>query len=384
MTVSRVRHAPRFGFALPAAMIALAVLSALVAGVLFVATEELRAGRTDMASQRALAAADWALERAILSWDLQRNTSETAGVRTVTGDSAVMPNDKVVVTATRVDRRAVWMTAAVTSGGDGGPMPVRHTVGASLRLVGATVPVRAALTAMGGVAVGGGIIDGRDAAATDDPSGICREDAVAETAGIIVPAPSRVTCADCGTSAESGVFGNPPIDSATGTDSLFVRFGDETVAGLAARASIIVGGATITARPSVTDDGKCNRSDLFNWGSPDRMGPCADYYPIIHVRGNAVLAGGSQGQGILLIDGSLRVDAGSRFVGVVVASDDIVVSGAGAEIVGAAFAADGDRVGGSSVVDGGVIRVGACAVRRATLGSSRLRRTAGRWWVELR
>ena len=65
MSSTRMAHADRGGFALPAAIMALVLLSALVAGALFVSTEELRAGRTDLADQRAMATAEWALERAI-------------------------------------------------------------------------------------------------------------------------------------------------------------------------------------------------------------------------------------------------------------------------------------------------------------------------------
>ena len=69
----------REGFALPAAIIAIVLLSALVAGALFVSTEELRSGRGDASDQRALTAAEWALDRAILAWDTQRNTAQALG-----------------------------------------------------------------------------------------------------------------------------------------------------------------------------------------------------------------------------------------------------------------------------------------------------------------
>ena len=70
----------RRGFALPTAIIALVLLSALVAGALFVSTEELRAGRGDVADQHALSTAEWALERAISDWDARRNTPHLVGI----------------------------------------------------------------------------------------------------------------------------------------------------------------------------------------------------------------------------------------------------------------------------------------------------------------
>jgi len=87
---------------------------------------------------------------------------------------------------------------------------------------------------------------------------------------------------------------------------------------------------------------------------------------------------------VLLVDGSVRLESGARFVGAVIAGNDIAVSGPGAVIEGAAFAIDADRVDASRVVDGGAVRFNRCAVRRVALGIARLVRTRERWWVELR
>jgi hypothetical protein len=90
------------------------------------------------------------------------------------------------------------------------------------------------------------------------------------------------------------------------------------------------------------------------------------------------------GQGVLLVDGSLRVEANARFAGVVVVSGNVVVDGLGAEIDGIVFALGNDGTNPSRVVNGGAIRYASCAVHRAVLGTARLTRTAGRSWVELR
>jgi hypothetical protein len=105
---------------------------------------------------------------------------------------------------------------------------------------------------------------------------------------------------------------------------------------------------------------------------------------VIHITGSAVLAAGSVGQGILLVDGSLHVAAGARFNGIVVTRNDVVVEGAGAELSGVVVALDVDGIGGSIVRDGGTIRFASCVARRALLGAARLTRTPERWWVELR
>jgi Tfp pilus assembly protein PilV len=377
MIEARARATRRPGFALPAALIALVLLSALVAGTLFVSTEEVRSGRSDLADQRALAAADWALAEAIATWDAERNTGQVVG-STDTGTVGPAPNDSVLVAVTRSRRDAVWLSAAARVRGDGRSSAARRTVAGSLRLVGATVPLRAALATLGSVSIDGGVIDGADASAPDT-TGLCADSGSA--AGVSVVDASRVTWITC--ASASGVFGAPPIDSAAVADSTFDRFGDETARSLAQRASVVLPGGTFTPRPSVAGV-ECRRSDPLNWGDPTPGAPCADHFPIVHVRGSAVLGTGAVGQGMLVVDGDLRVQGDARFVGVVFAAGAIEVAGPGAAIVGAAFAASGDGSGTSSVRDGGAIRFASCAVRRAMLGTSRLVPTAGRWWVELR
>jgi len=373
-------HRRRTGFALPAAIIALVLLSALVAGALFVSTEELRSGRGDSSDQRALAAAEWALDRAILAWDTQRNTAQAVGATAVLVIESAPPNDSVVVTATRVQRNAVWITATATAGGDGRGIPARHTIGASLRLVSAAVPTRAALSTAGSVSVDGGAIDGRDASPGDTSSSICT--GTVSAAGVAVADASKVTCLTCTTSPATGVFGTPPIDSTASVDSTEWS-GDESVAALAKRSTLELLGGSYTPRPSAMNNA-CDRGDALNWGDPSPSSPCAEWFPVIHILGSLVLEPGSVGQGVLLVEGSLRLEAGARFVGVVVARGDIQVTGPGAEIVGAAFAGAANTATVSRVTDGGAIRFASCAIRRAVTGAARLARTSGRWWIELR
>ena len=102
------------------------------------------------------------------------------------------------------------------------------------------------------------------------------------------------------------------------------------------------------------------------------------------MRGSVVLAAGSVGQGILVVDGSVRVEGGARFVGVILARGDVTVSGLGAEIDGAVFAAPASAGAVSRITDGGSIRFEPCAVQRASMLTARLVRTPERWWVELR
>ena len=376
----RLRTRSRRGFALPAALFALVLVSAFVAGALFVATEELRTGREDGADQRALAAAEWALDRAILSWDPRRNITQPIGRTDTIAAEYGAPNDTTLVTATRVQRRAVWLVATATRGGDGRAIPARHTVAASLRLVNVSFPAAAALTSTGGVVVDGGVVDGRVGATPGDSAG-CPE--ASSAAGIRVPDVSRVTCPLCGGSSGSGIFGLPPIDSSGITDSTFAVVVNAMIASLVRRASIDLPGGTIAPRPT-SGIASCDLADPLNWGDPGGRSSCGDWLPVIHVRGSVVLAAGAVGQGILVVDGGVRVEGGARFVGMVIAQGDVVVSGLGAEIAGAVFAAAGSAAPVSRVADGASIRFDPCAVQRASMAAARLVRTPERWWVELR
>jgi hypothetical protein len=245
--------------------------------------------------------------------------------------------------------------------------------------------MRAALTAGGTVIVDAGVIDGSDSVADGAASGICDEDAPLDAAGVAVPDPLLVCGLSCAGTPPPGVVGSPPVLSSASltTDSSGAPSGVDARTAMVARPSIDLPGGTFAPRPAESS-GECDRTDRLNWGDPAGTGRCVDWFPIIHVRGSAVLAAGSMAQGTLIVDGSLRVEAGARFVGVVMVADDVTVTGSGAEIVGAVFAADLDRAGGSRVTDGGAIRLGRCAVRKAMLGASRLAHTPGRWWAELR
>jgi len=359
---------------------ALVVISALVAGALVISSEELRAGRTDVAAHRAFAAAELALERTIATWDVQLNVSARVGQTrrlSVVGDSR---GDTTVVTAMRTHERTFWITSRGTSYADGRAIPARATLGASTRLVVPIVPAQAALTVSGAATIDGGTVDGRDATSGAD-TGVCPWSG-AGIAGIIAPDSSRVCGADCATGAPPGVTGTPPLAAGGGltSDSAAVT---RAWASAAERATATLPGGDLDVGPVVAG-ARCVRTDPLNWGDPSGAGACADHFPVIRITGNATLVAGSAGQGILLVDGSLRVAPGARFEGIVLARNDVVVDGADAAIAGIAIALDADGIDGSVVRNGGTIRFASRVVCRSLLGAARLTRTPDRWWTELR
>src|SRR5207302_5681653 len=116
------------------------------------------------------------------------------------------------------------------------------------------------------------------------------------------------------TGGSSQVTGSPSImRDATVTDSTFSKYGDVTYSALAARAQLTLPGQNFSNSigPVVTG-GNCDKSVLTNWGDGMNGGLCASYFPIVHITGDATL-NGVQGQGILLVDGTLSVQGGFQW-----------------------------------------------------------------------
>src|SRR5947199_376121 len=84
-----------------------------------------------------------------------------------------------------------------------------------------------------------------------------------------------------------------------------------------------------TISPSLSGS-TCNTNVRTNWGSPsDPAGPCGQYFPIIHITGTGAAISGQEGQGVLLVDGSLDVQGGFQFFGVVIIKGKLRTSGGG-------------------------------------------------------
>lgn len=113
----------------------------------------------------------------------------------------------------------------------------------------------------------------------------------------------------------------------------------------------------ITPRPSEFA-GVCRIEFANNWGDPLRSGDCRDHFVLVTTRGDLTLAGGA-GQGVLAVDGSLRLEGATRFAGVVHVAGDLTLA-QGARIDGLV------RAGGSvSLSDSSQIGGSGCAVLAA-------------------
>lgn len=130
--------------------------------------------------------------------------------------------------------------------------------------------------------------------------------------------------------------------------------------------------------PGPTDfSGVCRVELTTNWGDPSRAGDCRDHFVVVTTLGDLTLAGGA-GQGVLAVDGSLRLEGAHRFLGVVLVAGDLKMA-QGARIEGLV------RTGGSvSLSDSSRIVGSGCAVMAALAGLDALRRPVvipGGAWV---
>jgi hypothetical protein len=129
---------------------------------------------------------------------------------------------------------------------------------------------------------------------------------------------------------QATVAGSPPVRNDTAVSpQTFTQYGDVSYAQLAARATITLPGGTYQTQPTLTGAGECNKADLTNWGDGiNHASKCASYFPVIHVTGDVTL-NGVQGQGILLVDGSLSVQGSYEFFGITIVTGSIKTAGSG-------------------------------------------------------
>src|SRR5207237_1513816 len=58
-------------------------------------------------------------------------------------------------------------------------------------------------------------------------------------------------------------------------------------------------------------------------------GACGKYFPIVHITGTGAVINGQEGQGVLLVDGSLNIQGGFQFFGIVIIKGSLKTSGGG-------------------------------------------------------
>jgi hypothetical protein len=382
MTTGRRRH----GIALVVTLLAVVMLGIVIAGVFFGSSQEERMGRNQIHQEAAFAGAERGLAAVLAAWDGSREPQLPIGA-TLSRTFAAHEGVTIATSITRFTRSTYWVASEARAGPQDG---ARRAVGVLLRL---GIPNLGPMAALGIRVQPAGVtssfldgdvrVDGSDVA----PSGWddCAESA--PVAGIVASdtmalGPSGGDCRSAGC-----LEGVPPLvlDPEIGDSAGFPFAAAEWNRLVSAATTVLPGGSVVGGPerrlgPRVRD-GQCDTTVAENWGDPARLTECALYFPIVHVRGDLQLVGGT-GQGTLLVDGDLAIAGGARFVGAVFVRGALRTGVGGAQIVGMT------RVGGASTLpsvlsSGAQLGFSRCAVE-AALTTAAYPEILPRSWVELR
>ena len=323
----------RAGFALAAALFAVALVSALVAALFFSAAQESRAAVRGALDARAFAAAELGLHGGLAAWDPARNLPAPDGM--AVGESRastieLASGDRARVVTTRVSTGLFLVASAGTArAGTEGEASVRRT-GMALRLERRLSTPRAAVTTFGPVTVSpGATVDGSDH----------------------VP-PGWPACAAGGALAAA--------DAARGDSALSPRPGTPAWARLVA-AAITLPRDEAAAAATLTRSRDARSFQLLYAPASLRLDGVS-VQGVLAVDGDVELAHGAELTGILIVRGALRSGpGGGRVLGAVVTHDS-----AGADI------GPGLRIEFSS-----------CAVEAALYASARVAPIPDRGWIQI-
>jgi hypothetical protein len=376
------------GMALAVAIFAIVVVGALVAGALFAGSQEQRVGESTRRLEQSFGVAEYGVNDVIRSWNTA--TFNSRGLYP-TDSVAVIPTTTLKGTGSYAglvyklnsNLYLITVTGHDTVSGTGafGGARARQELGMLGRIDTPNFNVRGSLTSeRGDVVKGNAAIDGFD----QSPPGWGGCPALSGgVAGVETSKGDTVSSQGSAT-----VVGNPAVKyDSTVADSSFSHFGSVSYTQLASMANVVVPGGTYsTVGPALNGSGQCDETQTTNWGDGDNPGaPCSGYFPIIHVTGDLHLTG-NQGQGILLVDGSLTITGSFDFYGITIIRGTLSAAGGGstaAHFWGATMVEDSVVVGDNSISGHANINYSSCAILEALQASSVVAPMRSRGWVQL-
>ncbi|HEU4631934.1 MAG TPA: pilus assembly PilX N-terminal domain-containing protein [Gemmatimonadaceae bacterium] len=379
----------RRGVALLTALLGVVVITILVTGGLFASTQEFRSGRNQLVEQRAFAVAEYGLNAEISNWDRSRNLPPPTGMAIGAADARkryVSGRDTAFVTITRLTPTTYWVVSEGRAQIGVASVESRRRTSAYVRLAYPSVDASAAVTAAGDIDIrGASTITG----VNTDPGGwgSCSDWSGGELAALRVPPGATV---DYNASNLPGTI-DVEEDAAAADSNTYVRYGTENWNSLVANAEIQLPGGTLGSNILPVGTATSCTASPTNWGEPLRapsggatpVAGCYNRFPIIYSAGNLTINANGRGQGILLVNGDLKINGNFDFYGIIIARDDIERGTGTASIHGAVFSRDAN-VGDNSMWAGTQdIYYSKCAVESALRGSAILTRVAERHWTQL-
>jgi hypothetical protein len=410
----------RRGLALPAAIFALVVIGALLAGAYFASSQERVIGRNTLVEQRAFNVAEFGLNYDVSNWDQARNLEGNfpVGNADINPRYANLIGDTANVTVTRLSPTNFLV---VSTGRANIPNPNTESIRRTSMMVQIAYPkvaLQGAIVSNGKVQIGGsGAVIGFD----HDPSGWgkeCDPYATTNLAAIAVADESLLEMKPQDSSHTDPLSGNPKGAFAPGGDSpvltvtdiaadpnSYIAYGSETWTTLEHNADVTLdynwSGSPAPAVKTVNGTVVCDRAPKTNWGQPDHSSPttnpfkqCLDYYPIIYSKGDLSLNGG-KGQGILLVNGSLTMNGGFEFDGLIIIKNDLRKGNGNATVRGGIMVANAtvdcgngnngtcQSADGTTITGTLTIAYSKCSIENALRASAILVPVKQRAWAQL-
>lgn len=372
----------REGFALIAAIGAIVVIAALVAGAFYASTQEYRIGRNSITAQRAFVSAEHGLNQVVANWQKSWNVLPANTV--LTFDYATSEGDPSVVTVTKTNDLTYVVSSEGSTTMAGGNSVVRRTTQALVLGV-PTMYIQGAVTVAGQINVqGSALIVGKDSAPVG--WGECPTEK-SGMAAIVAKSASDVTTQKQGSLVTDGDQAIR-VDSLAGKSSTYSSFGDVTFEEMAANADVMIIGDNTIQPMKIVENGTCKTYDytirrtiISNWGDPYRAspaGPCESYAPSIYINGNVQLNGTGYGQGILLVSGNLIVNGDFDYYGIIIVKGKFENYGT-ANITGAVLAGG---VIQNSVQGNATINYSSCAIEKMQKATATIALAHERPWAE--
>jgi type II secretory pathway pseudopilin PulG len=376
------------GFAIPAAIVVMVVVSLLALSGLYVARNNSAANNGLRMSTKALYAADAAAQDLISDWRQLDFRTLAPGDSTSTGWRNLSNGATYQTSVLRVDDGADPATGLFrlrTAGRPGAGLTAQRVV---ITMVDQAVPsglcCDAAMKLQGRLRIQGTGAGVKVSGVDTDPTGWgghCSGTS-SDVPGVTMPDQSLLDL-----NGSPILEGSPAVfeDTSISPDE-FVDFGDITYTDLAAMADHQIASDQIitSVGPQTAAGGECLESSPTNWGDPlNATSACFDYMPIIHVNGDLRISGNGIGQGILLVDGDFEVTGDFEFYGVVVVLGQADFKGS-TELHGGLAVRNGVNAGDESYLRGGTtLQYSSCSATRAMGNAVIARPLAGRHWFEV-
>lgn len=313
MTRRRLVRARR-GSALLLVLVTMVVLAILASASMMSAFQEARSSRAAQIQQRALTVAEFALNSQLSSWPTRRNSMATGAIDSTT--VGVDLGDTAIVRVQRLSATDFNVVSVGRAGIGNGLMEAQREVSLLVKFTTPTIRPAGIITSFGNVDIQGSpSVSGR----STTPAGWTGCTAARDTFAISYNPSATASVQKPASQAVGGTYADPRAGNASNYDT----FGSETWASLAAKANV-----RITAGISPTPSGNATTCNAMtsNWGEPWRgtgtVAGCYNYFPIIYSPGDLSLNGG-RGQGILIVDGTLRITGNFEFVGLVLVRNEL-------------------------------------------------------------